>query len=67
MYFEFSKSYSATLSSNDVSAIKRGRGVAGVKLDHVELYLNKPIVPSIFKNRVGVRWRIYWAACKGQT
>lgn len=48
MYFEFSKSYSATWSSNDVSAIKQGRGVAGVKLDNVELYLNKPIVLSIY-------------------
>lgn len=38
MYFEFSNSCSVTLSSNDVSAIKVGRGVAGVKLDHVEIY-----------------------------
>ena len=29
MHFEFSKPYSVTLSSNDVSAIKVGRGEAG--------------------------------------
>lgn len=33
MYFEFSKSYSVTMSSNDVSAIKVGGGVAGLKLE----------------------------------
>lgn len=52
MYFEFSKSYSVILSSNDVSAIKveeeeeegaAGKKLEGAWLDFVEVHPKVPV------------------------